>query len=115
MESAEDEAGYAPSISFDTKEKTFVFSYDFLSSYSNYGTYLIQDDEVIATTSDGKYTYTFKIVDDDTISFVEEKSDSTTTVEGIRAVPDEAIFVNLIFKHDVSESILSQKMQRKFL
>lgn len=103
MESVEDELDYAPSISFDTKEKTFEFCYDSLSSYLNYGTYSIQNDEVIAITSDGKYTYTFKIIDDDTISFVADKSDATATVEGTIAVPDESIFVNPIFKPDVSE------------
>lgn len=104
MESIEDEQSYAPTISFDTRDKTFQFTYDLLSSYLNYGTYIIQDDEVIATTSDGKYTYTFKIIDDDTISFIAEKSDSTDTVEGVTAVPNEAIFKNPIFESDVPDS-----------
>lgn len=41
MESIEDQQGYAPTISFDTHDKTFVFSYDLLSSYFNCGTYII--------------------------------------------------------------------------
>lgn len=103
MESIEDEQSDAPTISFDTHDKTFQFTYDLLSSYLNYGTYLIQDDEVIATTSDGKYTYTFKIVDDDTISFIAEKSDSTDTVEGVTVVPNKAIFKNPIFEAETQE------------
>lgn len=92
MESIDSGEVYPPSISFDTDENTFVFSYDPLSSYANHGTYIIEDNEVIATTSDKKYTYTFEIVDDNIVSFIADKSNSTKTVEGVTAVPDEAAF-----------------------
>ena len=52
----------------------------------------IEDSQVIATTSDGKYTYTFEIIDDNIVSFVADKSDTVQTVEGITAVPDGAEF-----------------------
>lgn len=92
METTETEQIDTPSLSFDTHEKTFQFSYDPLSSYFNYGTYIIDKDEVVATTSDGKYTFVFKIVDDNMVSFIADQSDSVDTVEGVTAVPDEAVF-----------------------
>lgn len=40
----------------------------------------------------GTYTYTFEIVDNDTIKFVHGTSSDTKTVEGNLAVPDGAEF-----------------------
>lgn len=93
MDTAKEKQEYVPHISFDTKDQTFTFSYDMLSSYLNYGSYEIEKDEVIATTSDEKYIYRFEIVDDNMVSFIAETSHSTETVEGIVAVPDHAVFV----------------------
>lgn len=90
--SADNENGISPTISFDLKENTFSFNFDVLSSYANIGAIKISDGNVVGKTDDGKYTYTFKIVDNDTIKFVESKSSDTKTVEGKTAVLDGAEF-----------------------
>lgn len=92
QDASENEKTFSPTITFDTKEKSFEFVYDPLSAYLNYGTYSIEEDKVIATTSDGKYTYTFKIIDDTIISFMEEESDTVETIDGVIAVQDKARF-----------------------
>lgn len=61
-------------------DKQFTFFYDSLSSYLNIGTYKITDDILILTTSDEKYTYSFKI-DGDSLIFIEDKSDSVGLID----------------------------------
>lgn len=78
----------APYLSLDEKNKTFSFIFDFLSSYLTYGTYEINGDILTTTTTDDKkYTYLFKIKNDNTLEFIEDGSskieltDSRTGVE----------------------------------
>ena len=72
---------------------SFVLLYDPLSSYMSYGSAVLEGDEVVCTTSDGKYEYTFEIKDESTVVFVGEKSVSVSTVEGESAFEDGAEFV----------------------
>ena len=58
-----------------------LFSYDVLSSYINIGTYEINDNILTATTSDEKYHYVFEIVDENTLSFLEEQSSKITVFD----------------------------------
>lgn len=82
----------APTVTFDLKENTFSFTFDFLSSYANIGIIEVKEDCVVATTNDKNNTYTFAIVDGDTLRFVAKDSDETKTVEGKVAVADGAEF-----------------------
>jgi len=61
-------------ILFEDNKCQFTFSA--YSSYSGIGTYTIEDDFLILNTSDGNYTYTFRIEGDDMdrLIFLAEKS-----------------------------------------
>ena len=83
---------YPPTVTFSTEDMTFSFGFDALSSYMNVGTYVIENDEIVATTFDGKYAFVFQIIDETSVSFVADKSASTKMVEGKTAVPDGAVF-----------------------
>ncbi|QSX05935.1 hypothetical protein JYG23_00250 [Sedimentibacter sp. zth1] len=61
-------------------DEQFTFVYDSLSSYFNIGTYKITDEILMLTTSDKKYTYSFKI-DGDSLIFIEDKSDSVGLID----------------------------------
>lgn len=69
-----------PNIVLDTTNKKFHFFYDALSSYMNVGSYVIEDDMMIATTDDGLYTYKFK-VDGDNLVFVKVGSSSVRIID----------------------------------
>ncbi len=69
-----------PGIVFDTENKKFHFFYDALSSYLSYGSYVIEDGLLIATTDDGLYIYKFKI-DGDNLVFVREGSSSVRVTD----------------------------------
>ena len=62
-----------PCITLDTENKKFHFFYDALSSYLIFGSYVIEDELIIATTDDGLYTYRFKM-DGDKLIFIKEGS-----------------------------------------
>lgn len=63
-------------LTLDPAAEEFTFSYDVLSSYFSFGNYEIVDDKLVATTSDGLYHYTFTIIDEKTLVFVEAESSS---------------------------------------
>lgn len=77
-----------PTITFNLEENTFDFMYDPLSSYLPHGSIEIRGEMVTAKTEDGAYTYRFKIIDNDTICFVESGSSPVVTVEGRLPVSD---------------------------
>lgn len=64
---------FSPRITFDLHKYRFTFDYNPLSSYLNTGTIEL-DGRITATTDDGKYTYIFEVVDNDTIRFVQKGS-----------------------------------------
>ena len=86
------QVAWRPSITFDLEHHTFDFTYDPLSSYANIGTIAVDQGKLVATTDDGKFTYTFALADQDSISFVQAQSSATTTAEGATAVADGALF-----------------------
>lgn len=88
----ENKDAIAPTILFNMKDKTFQFDYDYLSSYATVGTIVINNDNVVGTTADKKYSYTFVIVNQETLRFVAGKSSTTKTVEGKTAIPDGSEF-----------------------
>lgn len=67
-----------PSITLTDNQ--FTFDYDILSSYMNIGTYKIMDEILILTTSDNKYTYSFKI-NGECLIFIKDKSDSVNLID----------------------------------
>ncbi len=71
----------APVITINTDDKSFLFSYDVLSSYLTIGTYEVNGNVLIATTSDEKYHYVFEIIDKNTFSFLEEQSSKITVFD----------------------------------
>lgn len=70
----DDSDEFAPYLSLDENNNTFVFTYDVLSSYMPTGTYEIKDGILTAYTDDGKYTYLFSVIDDNTIEFIQDGS-----------------------------------------
>ncbi len=85
----------SPTISLDSINKTFIFTYDLLSSYLNYGVYKVKDDILTATTSDGKYIYKFHISDNSALIFIQEGSAEIeyTDVKTIKTIDDGAVFI----------------------
>lgn len=84
----------APIVIIDAEQNSFLFSYDALSSYLSIGTYEINGTVLTATTQDEKYHYVFDIVDENTLSFVEQESSKITVFDNhFGVVPqDGAIF-----------------------
>lgn len=76
----------APYLSLDEKNKTFSFVFDFLSSYLPYGTYEINGYILTATTDDKKYTYLFKIKNDNTLEFIEDGSSKIKLIDSSTGV-----------------------------
>lgn len=76
MQTENKDSAFVPSINLDMKNKKFTFSYDPLSSYLPTGTVTQKGGELILTTDDGKYTYTFRIVNTSTLRFLKDKSSS---------------------------------------
>ena len=81
-----------PNITFDMQNNQFTFTYDFLSSYLNTGKIKIENKKIIATTDDNKYTYIFKIIDNDTIKFVENGSSKVVDLVGNVVITDGTEF-----------------------
>lgn len=69
-----------PGIVLDTANKKFHFFYDALSSYLAFGSYVIEDNILTATTYDGLYTYKF-MVNGDNLVFVKEGSSSVRVTD----------------------------------
>ena len=65
---------FLPQITINENDKTFLFSFDVLSSYLASGTYTENNWQLELKTGDGKYHYTFDITDDNTLKFNQENS-----------------------------------------
>lgn len=89
----EDDGVVLPNIQLN-KDGSFEFFYDTLSSYAPHGNYSIQEDLLEASSSDGKYDYYFRIIDDRTLEFIQEgSSDVSLTDQKIGSpVTDGAVF-----------------------
>lgn len=83
-----------PELSLYKTEKTFTFSYDVISSYLSHGTYEIEDGILTAVTDDGNYHYQFKVIDENTLEFLQEGSSDVRLVDDRlgAAIQDGAIF-----------------------
>ncbi len=94
MVTANENLFWTPGITLDSDEGTFTFGYSMLSSYMNYGSYEILGDKLIARTSDGQYHFTFRVIDEETLEFVENESSKLHQFEDEKAfwVTDGAIF-----------------------
>lgn len=68
-------------------DHTFSFTYDPLSSYMPYGNYTFTDSFLECRTMDGKQTYIFDVIDDNTLSFNQEKSTEIKNTSSGYAVP----------------------------
>ena len=91
---SEEEEMFLPGLGLDREEETFSFGFDLLSSYLSCGTYEIEDDVLTAVTDDGMYHYRFKVIDENTLEFMQEGSSEVKLINedmGI-AVKDGAIF-----------------------
>lgn len=91
---SEEEEMFLPGLGLDREEETFSFGFDLLSSYLSCGTYEIKDDVLTAVTNDGMYRYRFKVIDENTLEFMQEGSSEVKLINedmGI-AVKDGAIF-----------------------
>lgn len=73
--------GVLPQIFLDEDNNTFSFSYDVLSSYLNHGTYVENDGQLVLNTDDGKYQYTFEIIDDYTLRFDKKNSSEIKQID----------------------------------
>jgi len=71
------------------EDNQFVFSYSALSSYLPIGTYKIDENQLILSTDDGKYHYTFEIGEDDALIFKKEDSSAISLGD----IKDGSVFV----------------------
>lgn len=76
-----------PFIRLYEKEE-FLFVYSFLSSYLSIGTYEVQNGKLILETSDGEYTYRFRIRRNALVYLADESSELKLTDK----VEDGAVF-----------------------
>ena len=74
--SASPEAVLVPSLTLDAKNKTYIFSYDMLSSYLSVGSYEQDGDVIVCATDDGLNPYLFRVVNETTLAFIAEGSAS---------------------------------------
>ena len=83
-----------PSLTINTSDKTFSFTYDPFSSYLSVGTYEITDSTLAASTDDGERTYIFNIVNDNTLKFIAKGSYEMKLTDDRMGtlVTDQAIF-----------------------
>lgn len=78
LEQKGDEEVLSPHVTIS--EDSMLFSYDSLSSYLLYGNYTIDEDILIMTTYDKKYSYVFQI-DGDKLIFQEKESSSVSLID----------------------------------
>lgn len=79
-------------IIIDESDKTFMFSYDVMSSYLAVGKYTENNGQLELRTDDGKYHYTFDIVDENTLKFKQKDSSRIKRITG-GGIEDGAEFV----------------------
>ena len=72
--SAPPEAVLVPSLTLDAKNKTYIFSYDMLSSYLSAGSYEQDGDVIVCLTEDGRLPFLFRMVNETTLAFIAEGS-----------------------------------------
>lgn len=83
----EEESIFLPQLWITEKDRQFSFGYDALSSYMSIGTYTVEDDLLIAVTSDGKYHYQFQIIDGSTLKFIQSGSSDVSLTDEKLGIP----------------------------
>jgi len=90
---------FTPYLSLDTvpnSPNSFIFYYDSLSSYMPTGTYTFEDGKVVCNTSDGMFTYSFNIIDSNTVAFDAANSSAIIYIDpsfaGSAPITDGAVF-----------------------
>ena len=76
-QSENDQLGTEPfraSLVIDSEKNRFTFNFDSLSSYFSEGPYSIKEGVLTATTEDGRFVYLFKLIDSETLAFIETGS-----------------------------------------
>lgn len=69
-----------PSLTLKTEEQTFTLNSDPLSSYFVHGIYEISDVFLI-DTCDSTHKYVFKIINEETLSFEQDRSSKIITID----------------------------------
>lgn len=72
--SAPPEAVIVPTLTLDAENKTYLFSYDVLSSLLPIGSYEQDGSVIICLTDDGRDPYLFRVVNETTLAFIAEGS-----------------------------------------
>ena len=72
--SAPPEAVLVPSLTLDAENKTYIFSYDMLSSYLSAGSYEQDGDVIVCLTEAGRSPFLFRMVNETTLAFIAEGS-----------------------------------------
>lgn len=88
----DDTEEFISQIIIDEDNKTFVFSYDVMSSYLATGTYTENNGHLELKTGDGKYHYIFDITDEYTLKFNQKNSSHINRITG-EGIKDGAEFV----------------------
>lgn len=73
-------------------KQTFTFTHDSLAAYLSVGSFTLDGDTLTAATDDGRYTYVFRLTDDDTLTFVPEGSSLLPSCSGQTPETDQLIF-----------------------
>lgn len=93
MKMSEGEFLTVPTLNLDTENKTFVFSYDLLSSYMPVGTYTEEGNRIVCATDDNNCHYTFERGENNTLVFLASLSSATTMTDGVWGeIKDGAVF-----------------------
>lgn len=79
--SAPPEAVLVPSLTLDAKNKTYIFSYDMLSSYLSVGSYEQDGDVIVCLTEAGRSPFLFRVVNETTLAFIAEGSAGVTLTD----------------------------------
>lgn len=96
-EAVEHNQPMAPSIVLK-EDSECIFNYSVLSSYLPMGTYKIENDDLIMSTEDGEYIYTFNIEDGNPVFNKEKSADiplirSLATSEETDTIADGTVFI----------------------
>ena len=81
-----------PVLEIDAENKRFSFSFSMLSSYWPSGSYMVDKDVLTAQTDDGMNIYRFRIINQNTLAFLQESSSEVPSIGEKQATADEAKF-----------------------
>lgn len=80
--SAPPDAVIVPTLTLDAESKTYLFSYDVLSSCLPAGTYAQDGDVIVCQTDDGRRSYLFRVVNETTLAFIADGSADVSLIDG---------------------------------